>query len=155
MENRELKLNTIKNISTSIIEKDYINIGQMARSLGYKKHPEQKQIEEIIDFCQQNNIEVIQTEAFINRNKLFFKSSDVDTFLEKYISADSLVKTYGITYRELYKIRIKKENRLTPIHTRHIAFVNLMLQGIPPIERARLGGQLQHNFTTLIILNNG
>ncbi|MGN8841868.1 hypothetical protein ACTNDN_03400 [Niallia sp. HCP3S3_B10] len=105
MENRELKLNTIKNISTSIIEKDYINIGQMARSLGYKKHPEQKQIEEIIDFCQQNNIEVIQTETFINRNKLFFKSSDVDTFLEKYISADSLVKTYGITYRELYKIR--------------------------------------------------
>ncbi|MCM3031401.1 hypothetical protein [Niallia sp. MER 6] len=105
MENQELKLNTTKNISKSIVEQDYINTAQMARSLGYKKHPEQALIEEIIDFCQQNSIEVVQTETFINKNKLFFKSSDVDTFHEKYISADMLVKKCGITYRELYYIR--------------------------------------------------
>jgi hypothetical protein len=47
---------------------------------------------------------------------------------------------YTRVMEDIYKIPVEKEHRLTPIHTRHIAFVNLMLQGIPPIERARLGG---------------
>jgi len=61
-----------------------------------------------------------------------------------YFSNQTLYHLLNRFYNEIveqkYNVLVKKENRLTPIHTRHIAFVNLMLQGIPPIERARLGG---------------
>ncbi|MEE1130898.1 MAG: hypothetical protein UHX00_04610 [Caryophanon sp.] len=67
-----------------------------------------------------------------NKNNLSYFSNSILYYL--------ISKFYKIVANEIYNINIEKKHQLTPVHTRHIAFVNLMLQGIPPIERARLGG---------------
>ncbi|NOU72549.1 tyrosine-type recombinase/integrase [Paenibacillus sp. LMG 31458] len=54
---------------------------------------------------------------------------------------DNLVKRF---YKEIigakYNIHIQADNRVSPNDTRHFAFCSLMMQGISPVEIARLGG---------------
>jgi len=51
-----------------------------------------------------------------------------------------LKRFYKEVINEYYQINVPFNQRLSPNDTRHIAFVSLMMQGISPIEIARLGG---------------
>ncbi|MEE1130899.1 MAG: hypothetical protein UHX00_04615 [Caryophanon sp.] len=110
--NQELKSNiskTIESLDSNIITNDYITLSQFSKLLGYKKHPDAKLSEEIITFCSENNIEVIQTTNCVNRNKIFFNKNDVHHFFKEYISADNLVASYNVSYRELVLMRIHSD----------------------------------------------
>jgi len=39
----------------------------------------------------------------------------------------------------IYNITVDKEKRIRPGDTRHFAFINMMMQGVPPVEIARIG----------------
>lgn len=104
------------------------------------------EINNYIDFTNQYG----ETKTLISYNSL--AATDINNHWHRnnqkknldYFSNQILYHLLHRFYNEIiekkYNVLVKKENRLTPIHTRHIAFVNLMLQGVPPIERARLGG---------------
>lgn len=51
-----------------------------------------------------------------------------------------LTKFYQDVLHKQYNCIIPRENHLSPNDTRHLAFISLMMQGISPIEIARLGG---------------
>ncbi|HHC5680566.1 TPA: integrase [Staphylococcus aureus] len=51
-----------------------------------------------------------------------------------------LKRFYKEVINEYYHINVPANQKLSPNDTRHIAFVSLMMQGISPVEIARLGG---------------
>ncbi|EJV95961.1 tyrosine-type recombinase/integrase [Bacillus toyonensis] len=51
-----------------------------------------------------------------------------------------ITKFYKDVLSKTYNCDIPKEYHLSPNDTRHLAFVSLMMQGISPVEIARLGG---------------
>ncbi|ADU31289.1 tyrosine-type recombinase/integrase [Evansella cellulosilytica] len=51
-----------------------------------------------------------------------------------------LKRFYKEVINEYYQINVPLNQKLSPNDTRHIAFVSLMMQGISPVEIARLGG---------------
>jgi len=62
------------------------------------------------------------------------------TYFHNGILSQLLRRFYKNIIEEKYNQYVPYENRLTPNLTRHIAFSSLMMQGISPIEIARLGG---------------
>ncbi|MDQ0298695.1 hypothetical protein J2S78_001103 [Salibacterium salarium] len=51
-----------------------------------------------------------------------------------------LDRFYKEVINEYYQINVPFNQKLSPNDTRHIAFISLMMQGISPVEIARLGG---------------
>ena len=84
-------------------------------------------------------------------NKDFFNKNNLDKLLNRF---------YKEVIHNIYKINILPHQKLTPNDTRHIAFISLMMQGISPIEIARLGGhktiaaQYHYSFHTEYWIDN-
>ncbi|WP_335869199.1 site-specific integrase [Bacillus sp. 2205SS5-2] len=51
-----------------------------------------------------------------------------------------ITKFYKEIINDKYNCNIKRGNQVSPNDTRHLAFTSLMMQGISPVEIARLGG---------------
>lgn len=51
-----------------------------------------------------------------------------------------IARFYDEIVRQRYHYSVDRNNEVKPNHTRHLAFISLMMQGISPIEIARLGG---------------
>ena len=60
-----------------------------------------------------------------------FNKNNLDKLLKRF---------YKEVIQEYYQINVPFNQKLSPNDTRHIAFVSLMMQGISPVEIARLGG---------------
>ncbi len=56
------------------------------------------------------------------------------------ILAQLITRFYDDVLNNKYELQINDKNRLTPNSTRHLAFCSLLMQGISPVEIARLGG---------------
>ncbi|CAM3746784.1 tyrosine-type recombinase/integrase [Mesobacillus zeae] len=65
------------------------------------------------------------------RNLNSFNKNNLEKLLKRF---------YKEVINEYYQINLSLNQRLSPNDTRHIAFVSLMMQGISPVEIARLGG---------------
>lgn len=77
---------------------------------------------------------------FSDRTNLRFKQKRDHDFFNRNILSVLLTRFYNQVLKKYYQINIPLKQRLSPNSTRHIAFVSLMMQGIPPIEIARIGG---------------
>lgn len=74
-----------------------------------------------------------------NSGRRELQKRDLDSFNKN--NLEKLLKRfYKEVINEYYQINVPFNQRLSPNDTRHIAFVSLMMQGISPIEIARLGG---------------
>lgn len=75
----------------------------------------------------------------LKRSQRIMQKRDTSQFNRE--NLDKLLRRF---YREVikdgFKIFIPKDQQLSPNDTRHIAFTSLMLQGVSPIEIARIGG---------------
>lgn len=67
----------------------------------------------------------------LKRNNEYFSAGVLGTLIQRFYS-EILDKKYSVS--------IEKSNWVRPNTTRHIAFISLMMQGISPVEVARLGG---------------
>lgn len=65
------------------------------------------------------------------KNLNYFNANNLQKLLKRFYS--EVIESY-------YNIHVPEKQKLTPNDTRHIAFISLMMQGIPPIEIARIGG---------------
>ncbi|RST76212.1 site-specific integrase [Siminovitchia acidinfaciens] len=65
------------------------------------------------------------------RNLNSFNTNNLEKLLKRF---------YKEVINKYYQIEVSLNQRLSPNDTRHIAFVSLMMQGISPVEIARLGG---------------
>lgn len=89
-----------------------------------------------------------ETETLISYNSLiqvdYTNQRKIQKSNKNYFNKNNLDKLLGRFYKEvvnsIYKINVPPHQKLSPNDTRHIAFVSLMMQGISPIEIARLGG---------------
>ncbi|MCZ8533031.1 integrase [Psychrobacillus psychrodurans] len=76
------------------------------------------------------------------RNFNSFNQNNLEKLLKRF---------YKEVINDYYQINVSLNERLSPNDTRHLAFVSLMMQGISPVEIARLGGHktlaAQYNYS--------
>lgn len=68
---------------------------------------------------------------FQKRDLNFFNKNNLEKLLKRF---------YKEVIDEYYQNSLSLDQKLSPNDTRHIAFISLMMQGISPVEIARLGG---------------
>lgn len=61
-------------------------------------------------------------------------------YFSRVILKNLIARFYDEIVRQGYHYSIDRNNEVNPNDTRHLAFISLMMQGISPIEIARLGG---------------
>ncbi|WP_175639173.1 site-specific integrase [Metabacillus schmidteae] len=116
-----------------------------------------KELRDLINEYIEMTNEYGNTETLISYRSLIFadnnnrdEKKDPDYF-SNHILGRLIKKFYNEVLLKIYQIDFPKDQKITPYHSRHIAFVNLMLQGISPIEIARLGGhqtvQAQYHYS--------
>lgn len=67
----------------------------------------------------------------LKRNNDYFSAGVLGRLIQRF---------YSEVLDKKYSVSIEKNNWVRPNTTRHIAFISLMMQGISPVEVARLGG---------------
>lgn len=89
-----------------------------------------------------------ESETLISYRSLIYVDNTARRLLQKRdlnsFNTNNLEKLLKRFYQEVigeyYQNSLSLDQRLTPNDTRHIAFLSLMMQGISPVEIARLGG---------------